>query len=296
MPLRLRLALLFALVTVLVIGVAGIGFLLQLRVSLDASLDSSLVTRASALVDEVNAAGLGSLRLGQDEEPAQFLTVDGRVLASSPELADRPALSAAQRLAVGGGQVLTFTTELTEERTRVLARTTGVPGTLVVVGMGTDISDAAADHVESAILLGGPPAVLVAGLGAWLLAGAALRPVERMRRETADISEHDNSMQLAVPPTRDEIAALATTMNALLGRLRAAVTRERGFVADAGHELRTPLAMLRAELELAARPGRSRAELAEAVAAAGLETERLIRLSENLLLLARAEGEQTLVR
>ncbi|MDT7593782.1 MAG: hypothetical protein QOH45_3313, partial [Pseudonocardiales bacterium] len=90
MPLRLRLALLFALVTVLVIGVAGIGFLLQLRVSLDASLDSSLVTRASALVDEVNAAGLGSLRLGQDEEPAQFLTVDGRVLASSPELADRP--------------------------------------------------------------------------------------------------------------------------------------------------------------------------------------------------------------
>jgi two-component system, OmpR family, sensor kinase len=85
-------------------------------------------------------------------------------------------------------------------------------------------------------------------------------------------------------------------MNGLLGRLRTAVARERGFVADAGHELRTRFAMLRAELELAARPGRSRAELAEAIAAAGLETERLIRLSENLLLLARAEGEQTFVR
>ena len=296
MPLRLRLALLFALATVLVIAVAGFGFLFQLRVSLDASLDSSLVTRASALVDEVSAAGLGSLRLGQDEEPAQFLTVDGRVLASSPELAGRPAIDAGQRRAVAGGHVLTFTTELADERTRVLARTTDVTGTLVVVGMETEISDAAADHVESAILLGGPPAVLVAGAGAWLLAGAALRPVERMRRETADISEHDNLARLAVPPTRDEIAALATTMNELLGRLRAAVARERGFVADAGHELRTPLALLRAELELAARPGRSRAELAEAVAAAGLETERLIRLSENLLLLARAEGEQQFVR
>src|SRR5882757_9466433 len=266
MPLRLRLALLFALGTVLAIAVAGFGFLLQLRVSLDASLDSSLVTRASALVDEVSAAGLGSLRLGQDEEPAQFLTVDGRVLASSPELAGRPALDAGQRRAVADGQVLTFTTELADERTRVLARTTGVPGTLVVVGMGTDISDAAADHVESAILLGGPPAVLVAGLGAWLLAGAALRPVERMRRETADISEHDNSMQLAVPPTRDEIAALATTMNALLGRLRAAVTRERGFAGAGAHPLHRAIGMPPAAPVVRAPPGRRRAAATEAVA------------------------------
>ncbi|HEY0577655.1 MAG TPA: HAMP domain-containing sensor histidine kinase [Pseudonocardia sp.] len=296
MPLRLRLALLFALATALAIAVAGFGFLLQLRISLDASLDSSLVSRASALVDEVSAAGMGSLRLGQDEEPAQFLTVDGQVLASSPELAGRPALDPEQRRQVAAGRTLTFTTNLAQERTRVLARTTNAPGTLVVVGTGTDISDAAADHVAYAILLGGPPAVLIAGFAAWLLAGAALRPVERMRRETAEISEHDTTGQLAVPPTRDEIAALATTMNALLDRLRAAVVRERGFVADAGHELRTPLAMLRAELELAARPGRSRVELAEAVEAAGQETERLIRLSENLLLLARAEGGPSFVR
>jgi len=296
MPLRLRLALLFALATALAIAVAGFGFLLQLRISLDASLDSSLVTRATALVDEVSAAGMGSLRLGQDEEPAQFLTVDGRILASSPELAGRPALDPEQRRAVAAGHTLTFTTGLVGERTRVLARTTDAEGTLLVVGIGTDISDAAADHVEYALLLGGPPAVGVAGFGAWLLAGAALRPVERMRRETAEISEHDTTAQLAVPPTRDEIAALATTMNALLDRLRAAVARERGFVADAGHELRTPLAMLRAELELATRPGRSRAELADAVAAAGQETERLIRLSENLLLLARAEEGRSFVR
>jgi signal transduction histidine kinase len=99
-----------------------------------------------------------------------------------------------------------------------------------------------------------------------------------------------------VPSTRDEIAALGTTMNALLARLQEALQRERGFVADAGHELRTPLAILRAELELAARPGRSRDALAEAISHAGQETDRLIRLAEDLLLLARADNQQPFLR
>jgi signal transduction histidine kinase len=75
-------------------------------------------------------------------------------------------------------------------------------------------------------------------------------------------------------------------------RLHDALARQRGFVADVGHELHTPLATLRAELELAARPGRSREALAAAVTAAGQETDRLIRLAEDLLLLARAEAGQ----
>ena len=128
------------------------------------------------------------------------------------------------------------------------------------------------------------------------LAGAVLRPVERMRRQTAQISDQDLSRRLAVPSTRDEIAALGTTMNALLDRLQKALDRERGFVADAGHELRTPLAILRTELELAARPGRSRDDLVEAVTAAGQETDRLFRLAEDLLLLARADNHQPFLR
>jgi signal transduction histidine kinase len=138
--------------------------------------------------------------------------------------------------------------------------------------------------------------VLLAGAGAWLLAGAVLRPVERMRRQTAQISDQDLGRRLAVPSTRDEIAALGTTMNALLTRLQEALERERGFVADAGHELRTPLAILRTELELAARPGRSRDDLVEAVTVAGEETDRLIRLAEDLLLLARADNRQLSLR
>jgi signal transduction histidine kinase len=117
-----------------------------------------------------------------------------------------------------------------------------------------------------------------------------------MRREAAEISDRDLGRRLGVPATRDEVAALGATINALLARLQEAVARERGFVADAGHELRTPLAILRAELELAARPGRSRAALVEAIHQAGEETDRLIRLAEDLLLLARADNHQPFLR
>ncbi|MBO0876948.1 MAG: HAMP domain-containing protein, partial [Pseudonocardia sp.] len=137
--------------------------------------------------------------------------------------------------------------------------------------------------------------VALAGVAASVLASAALRPVERMRRETASISEQDTERRLAVPDTRDEIAALATTINGLLDRLHRALERERRFVADASHELRTPLAILRAELELAARAGRSPQELRRAVTEAGQETERLIRLAEDLLLLARTDNQQPIL-
>ena len=167
---------------------------------------------------------------------------------------------------------------------------------LVAVGTETDVSDVAVERAELAFLVGGPGAVLLAGTGAWLLAGAALRPVELMRRQAAEISDRELDRRLAVPATRDEIAALGTTMNALLERLQEALHRERGFVADAGHELRTPLAILRTELELAARPGRSREALVDAVQQAGEETDRLIRLAEDLLLLARADNDQPFLR
>ena len=96
---------------------------------------------------------------------------------------------------------------------------------------------------------------------------------------------------MQVPATRDEIAALAGTMNDLLGRLQRALARQRAFVADASHELRSPLAVLRGELELAGRPGRSRDDLAATVRNATAETDRLARITDGLLLLARGDEE-----
>ncbi len=163
----------------------------------------------------------------------------------------------------------------------------GAPARVVVVASSLEGTDVAVDRVRNALLIGGGFAVVITGVGAWLLAAAALRPVERMRREAADISEHDRASQLEVPSTRDEIAALGTTMNELLARLQGALSRERAFVADAGHELRTPLALLRTELELAGGSTRSPEELLESISHAAIATDRLQRLVDELLFLAR---------
>ena len=298
MPLRVRLALLFALATAVVIAAAGVAFLLQLRVSVDASLDVGLRARVTAVADGLGS-GDGLAPSGMTDAIVQVSTLDGRMLVSSPDAGAQPLLDPAQRQHALAGEV-SFTATVNGDRSRVLATTAPAGGggetILMVVGTGTDVSDAAVERATSALVLGGPPAVLLAGAGAWLLAGAVLRPVERMRRQAAEISDQDLDRRLAVPSTRDEIAALGTTMNALLARLQEALERERGFVADAGHELRTPLAILRTELELAARPGRSRDALVEAVTLAGQETDRLIRLAEDLLLLARADNHQPFLR
>ena len=295
MPLRVRLALLFASATALAVVVAGLAFVLQLRVSVDASLDPGLraqvgeVSDALTAADDAEVAGKGAI--------VQVLGVDGQVLLSTPGAGAAPLLNPAQRQRARDGEV-SFTSEVGGNRARVLATAVRRPDgpVLVAVGAETVVSDVAVDRAELALLIGGPAAVVLAGVGAWVLAGAALRPVESMRRQAAEISDRDLDRRLGVPATRDEVAALGETMNALLARMQEALARERGFVADAGHELRTPLAILRTELDLAGRPGRSREALVDAIAQAGEETDRLIRLAEDLLLLARADNHQPFLR
>jgi signal transduction histidine kinase len=108
-----------------------------------------------------------------------------------------------------------------------------------------------------------------------------------MRRRAAAISAETPGERLPVPDTHDELERLGTTLNQMLERLEAGLQRERDFVADAGHELRTPLALLRTELELALRQGRSEEELREALRASVEEVDRLAQLADDLLLIAR---------
>src|SRR5205085_9263404 len=121
----------------------------------------------------------------------------------------------------------------------------------------------------------------------WLLAGAALRPVERMRREADAISLAEPSRRLPIPPTRDELARLGSTLNSMLDRLHHSLQREQRFLDEASHELRTPLGVLRMELDLALSRARTPEELHEALRSASRETDRLVRLAEDLLVLSR---------
>ena len=138
--------------------------------------------------------------------------------------------------------------------------------------------------------------VVASPLAGYAMAGAALRPVESMRRRAAEISATEPGARLPVSEAHDELSRLAETLNTMLGRLEEALARERRFVDDASHELRTPLAALRTELELALRRQRSPAELQQALASAAEETDRLSQLAEDLLVLARANGGSLPVR
>jgi signal transduction histidine kinase len=147
-------------------------------------------------------------------------------------------------------------------------------------------------HVFRGLIVAGPVGLLLATLGGYLLAAAALRPVESMRRRASAISATTPGARLPVPPSRDEIRDLALTLNEMLARLEAALEHERRFVADASHELRTPLSLLKAELELALRRPRSADELRAAVGSAAEETDRLALLAEDLLLIARSDQDE----
>ncbi|MFF4159757.1 sensor histidine kinase [Streptomyces sp. NPDC001678] len=148
--------------------------------------------------------------------------------------------------------------------------------------------DAYAD-LRRELLTALPLVFLAATAGAYLLAAAALRPVERLRAQAAAVTDTTPHRRLQVPPSRDEIAFLAATLNAMLDRLQAALEREKRFAADAGHELRTPLSLLKTELDLALRRPRTPTELTAALTSAAEETQRLVDLAEDLLLLARTD-------
>jgi two-component system, OmpR family, sensor kinase len=307
MPIRIRLAVLFAAGTAAVFIVASIVFVHLLAGGLRSSLDSGIQARADLIAQSLPTASAGPVGLspnlavrGQGDGIAQILDAAGRIVASSSGAGSDALLSQARLQQARRAPVWVTTTfsdvgpsSLGGEHTRLLATPVLHAGQTWIVVSSLEASDQATTRVRNAAVIAGPPAVLLAALAAWFLASAALRPVERMRRQAAEISEHDTDTSIEVPPTRDEIAALAQTMNGLLGRLQAALARERGFVADAGHELRTPLAILRTELELASRPGRTLHELTQAVAAAADETERLARLAEDLLSLARTDEGPT---
>lgn len=306
MSLRLRLALWTALTTLVLVSSGGWLFAHLLHREVDQALSEGLAQRSALLGDAIETTS-GAIHLPGPQRtgvlpPAeglmQVLSTTGRVLAASPTL-ERPLLDPAQIRAASRHPIQFIAPlGLGADPTQVLAApvtTASHVRVITVVGTSIGVTAHAVHTVQLGVVAAVGPLVLLSALGSWVLAGAALGPVERMRRRAEVISAEDIDARLPIPPTR-EIAALARTFNELLGRLQGALVRERQLVADAGHELRTPLTALRGELELAMRPDRSRDDLRGAVKSAFGQTERIVRLAQDLLLLARSGQDPALLR
>lgn len=299
-PIRVRLTLAFA--AAIGVVLAGGGFLLyhHLADSLDGTLDQSLRARAADVAAIVRQGDPG-LR----EAPpapvadatasfAQVLDSRGTVRDHSPGLEPQPLLSGPLLRRAQTGPLLIQRAPRLGADVRLLAVPVGVENQRLVLVVGAPLRsrDRTLANLRSELLVGGPVALLLASLIGYLVAGAALRPVERMRTRAATITEQHLSERLPEPPANDEIARLGATLNQLLARVERAVKRERSFVADASHELRTPLALIRAEVDLALDLPRDAGELQAALRSVGEEADRLSQLADGLLLLARLdEGE-----
>jgi signal transduction histidine kinase len=294
-PIRIRLTAGFAVVMALVLAGAAITTLASFRAAFDESIDHTQATRLHALT---TAPPLGSIQsdpnspVGSDTATQVLDSARGTVLASPAQLNGRPLLTRAEVATAardGELRVQRQTSAGFPGPVRILATRTLDGREVAVVATSLAGRNAAVADLRDELTISLPLVLLAAIAGAYVIAAAALRPVERMRARAAAISVEDPDPRLPIPPAEDEIARLAATLNDLLARLHGALDRERRFVADASHELRTPLGLLTTELELALRRPRSTHELTAALGSALEETERLSRLAQDLLLLARTD-------
>lgn len=308
--LRLRLTLLAsgALCVALVIG--AVALTLVLWSSRTAALDDLVRARVATVAALAADDRLPStLPVAEPGEIAQLLDSSGRVLASSPNASrtlpvlPRTELAALRTLA--GTGVLVGATDLSayDDAARVAVQATVYRGEPVTVVATVPLSEVQGvlGALRLALVVVVPLLTLALAGVIWVILGRALRPVEQLRRGAEQVAVHGGPGSLPVPGTDDELGALARTLNSMLDSLDIAAARQRAFVADAAHELRSPLASLRASIEVAmAHP--QAYHTAELAADLRGEVLRMQALVEDLLLLARvgsapvAHGEVDLAR
>ncbi|MES4905633.1 MULTISPECIES: HAMP domain-containing sensor histidine kinase [unclassified Streptomyces] len=281
---------------------AGLAVLQVLRTNLSEQARLQSEVRARSVASKV-AAGVEFGGLGLGEDPVQIVDGQGRVRAVSDDLEavtgtesrsvvpvsvevededDPGAVAAKPRFTEGTARVDGEEAEYQWAAMRVITPAEES----VTVYAGAPLATGTVGSVRDAMLLGLPLLSAVVAVVTWLVTRRALRPVEAIRREMAAITAStDLSRRVPVPRSRDEVARLARTTNETLAALEGAVERQRAFVADASHELRSPIASLRTQLEVgAAHPG-----LLD-VDGAVEDVVRLQRLAGDLLLLARLDA------
>jgi two-component system OmpR family sensor kinase len=316
LPIVWRLTVAFGLALAILLTAVGIFLHARLRTELDLDIERDLRVRAGQLggllirspIDELPQTP--SAQLEPDENIAQILRPDGTVVAASsyPNVA---LLTPAQLAAAATADTMADRRgdQALDESVRILAQPVRARGATFIVVV-TDSLDERDETLASLLRLEivGLGAALIASCAiGYLVARLALQPVEALRKRASEISGDQlldaEQARLPVPPVRDEIGRLGATLAAMLDRLRFSqltqrdlLERQRRFLADASHQLRTPLAIIKAEVELAHAGGDDPTTLRAALDSAGEEAERLGRLTDQLLVLAAADEQRLSVR
>ncbi len=268
--------------------VAAISLVVFLRRSLTADVRVAALLRAEAVADQL-AGGLptAGMRLPRSED--EFLQVlhEGSVVASTSNVrGERPLVR------IAPGETARLDVPFDDDPFLAVAASASTPDVSYTVVAGRSLDNVVESSATVVTLLAaGLPVLLlfVAGV-TWRVVGRALAPVESIRSDVETISTQDLHRRVTVPGTSDEVARLAATMNQMLKRLEDGQVRQRRFVSDASHELRSPVASIRqhAEVALAHANGTSTSDLAGLVLAEDLRLQHLV---EDLLLLARLDED-----
>lgn len=287
------------LVVALTLVLAGIALTFLVRQSLVDGIDSNLTSRADQVAAQATStAGIrGTIpATAQQSSLVQVLKADGAVIAATQNMRDDdtdafndPALDHPPTTRRTTLSTLTDSPLDRSGAFRVVAKPVTLssgPG-WVYVATSLNPVDAAAGTVTTVFAIGLPLVLLIVAFTVWRAVTSAFTPVEGIRRQASSISAANLSERVPVPRSRDEIEKLATTMNQMLDRLEGAAMRQNQFIGDASHELRSPLAALRAQVEVAlANP-----DPAEAVRVLSVvldQVTRMTMLTEDLLFLARS--------
>lgn len=262
------------------------------------AIDASSRDSADNLANLVAAGALPPTLPVLAGQNAQVLDPTGSVLAVSPGTSHTLPLlpvATATTIARSGPQSRAVDQVAATGTNRVLVRAVTVKGVTRYVVVVESLQDERATlrSLGRFVAIAAPALLLVVGTTLWLLLGRALGAVSSLRRGAEAITDPHGGIRLPLPPSHDEIRALAVTLNAMLDRLDAAAARERQFVGDVAHELRSPLAAIHTQLEVADThpdPDSQR----ELIAGTLKDTARLAALVNDLLMLARMESEARL--
>lgn len=289
-PLRLRLTVAVAAVTAMLLAVTGLLVIDQFARGLDSRTDTELTERGDSVTALARQVPDARLLAVAGEPLAQLYGPDGRLRDTTRRTGRVPLLTGGElRLARVRPVLVTVRAVAgTDDGARVRAFAIR-RGSVVAIAEARGRREQELARLAALLTVALPIALLAAAFTGYQVAGAALRPVDRIRSSAARIGETDLSQRLPRSGTGDELDRLTATLNDLLARLAHALEHERRIVSDASHELRTPISVLRTRIDVGLRGDGDAATLRRVLTEAQGDAVRLARLADDLLVLARAD-------